>query len=211
MDNVKVKMLQHAKSAPLKALIVLGLIVSAETLYAWSAPPAGTPPNCPSGQPGCDAPINVSNTLQSKDGNLILNAAGTFATGLSVPFGNVGIGSPSPAQKLDVNGAVQATAFYYSSDESLKTNIETIPNALGDILKLRGVNFNWKKDGTASVGVIAQEIEKVYPELVSTNPTTGLKSVEYANLVGPLIEAVKELKQENNELRARIEKLEAKN
>lgn len=234
-------------------IIFFGLALTIGTLYAWNPPPSGVPPTCPSGQPGCDAPINVGNTFQSKDGNLTVNALGTFATGFSVPFGKVGIGTASPAGKLAVysrgenqyagyfqgtygvyadndagyyahlansswglltNGNIQAAAFYYASDESLKKNIQTIPNALADVLQLRGVEFDWKnptiEGSTHSVGVIAQEVEKVYPELVTTN-LDGLKSVQYGNLVGPLIEAVKTLKAENDALRARVEKLEAKN
>lgn len=109
-----------------------------------------------------------------------------------------------------VAGAVYSGAFYYNSDESLKKNIETIPDALSNILKLRGVEFNWKKDGTRSLGVIAQDVEKVYPELVSTNVQTGLKSVEYGNLVGPLIEAVKEQQKEIGELRKEINALKGR-
>jgi len=55
------------------------------------------------------------------------------------------------------------------------------------------MSFNWKKDGRPGVGITAQNLEKVFPELVSTNKSTGLKSIQLANLVAPLIEAVKEL------------------
>jgi hypothetical protein len=89
--------------------------------------------------------------------------------------------------------AMYAPAFYYNSDESLKKDVKTISNALDDVLKLRGVEFNWRKDGKADFGVVAQEVEKVYPELVSTDEITGLKSVEYGNLIGPIIEAIREL------------------
>jgi hypothetical protein len=90
-------------------------------------------------------------------------------------------------------GWIQAPAFYYNSDVSLKKDIETIPNALDDVLRLRGVAFNWKDGGAPSLGLIAQEVEKVYPQLVNTSADTGLKSVEYGNLVGPIIEAIREL------------------
>ncbi|HEU5114493.1 MAG TPA: hypothetical protein VFT82_01865, partial [Candidatus Paceibacterota bacterium] len=58
-------------------------------------------------------------------------------------------------------------------------------------------------------GLIAQDVEKVYPELVNTNKQTGLKSVEYANLVGPLIEAVKEQQKEIDTLKAEVAALQA--
>jgi hypothetical protein len=96
---------RHIYNRPLTlAVVVLALLLSADAVYAWSNPPAGTPPTCPTGQPGCDAPLNVSGTFQSKDGNLMVNAAGSYATGFSVPYGNVGIGTASPGQKLTVTG-----------------------------------------------------------------------------------------------------------
>jgi len=97
-----------------------------------------------------------------------------------------------PASTSVLN-AVYASTFYYNSDQSLKDNIQTVPDALENVTRLHGVSFNWKSDGTPSFGVVAQEVEKVYPELVSTDKKTGLKSVEYGNLIGPVIEAIKEL------------------
>ena len=60
------------------------------------------------------------------------------------------------------------------------------------IMALRGVTFDWVKDGVPDIGLIAQEVEEVLPVLVQTNDLSGLKSVKYGNLVGPLIEAIKE-------------------
>ncbi len=142
----------------------------------------------------------------------------TFTKNITMPgsgvwdsAGNVGIGkSPAAIYKLDVDGDIQAKAFFYFSDESLKKNIKTIPSALKNILSMRGVKFNWKSDGKPSVGVIAQEVESIYPELVKTDPSTGLKSVEYGNLVGPLIEAIKEQQKQIQELRQEVELLKAK-
>lgn len=82
------------------------------------------------------------------------------------------------------------------SDERLKTNINTIKNPLDKVLALRGVSF--EKDGKSSIGVIAQEIEKVIPEVVHDGE---YKSVAYGNLVGLLIEAIKELKEEIESLK----------
>ena len=76
------------------------------------------------------------------------------------------------------------------SDERLKENIETIPNALETVKKLRGVSFAKKDSGIKGIGVIAQEIEKVLPEVVVD---AEYKSVSYGNIVGLLIEAIKEL------------------
>ena len=99
-----------------------------------------------------------------------------------------------------LTGDVTASAFNYSSDLTLKKNILTISNPIDKIMQLRGVTFNWKKDDTASVGVIAQEVEKVFPELVSESD--GKKTVQYGNLVAPLIEAVKAQQEEIEDLKA---------
>jgi cytoskeletal protein CcmA (bactofilin family) len=89
----------------------------------------------------------------------------------------------------DFTAAGNVTAY---SDERLKSDIVTIPDALDKVCKLRGVNFT--KDGEASTGVIAQEVQKVIPEVVLQGDE--YLSVAYGNLVGVLIEAVKELKAE---------------
>ena len=95
-------------------------------------------------------------------------------------------------------GEAAAINFNSTSDESLKTNISTIENSLVIVDQLRGVSFDWKESGRGSYGVIAQELEQVLPELVSgTDP----KSVNYNGIIGVLIEAVKELKKEIEELK----------
>ncbi len=86
------------------------------------------------------------------------------------------------------------------SDERLKTNIETIPNALEKVNLLRGVTFN--KDGERGLGVIAQEVEKILPEVVIEGKE--YKSVAYGNIVGVLIEAIKELTKEVEDLKRQI-------
>ena len=80
------------------------------------------------------------------------------------------------------------------SDITLKEDIEVIPNALDKVSEIRGVTYNRKdiEDKPRHAGVIAQEVEKVLPEVVSTNEE-GIKSVAYGNLVGLLIESIKEL------------------
>jgi uncharacterized protein YicC (UPF0701 family) len=89
--------------------------------------------------------------------------------------------------------SVTSAAFLYNSDRRLKQNIVPLSNSLSKILSLNGYSFDWRKDGRHDIGVIAQEVEKVFPALVSSNSETGMKSVEYGNLVAPIIEAIKEL------------------
>lgn len=88
-------------------------------------------------------------------------------------------------------GKLTATTVNSSSDENLKKDIHTIENALDKIKQLRGVNFTWKDTDEKSAGVIAQELQKVFPELVSENEN-GL-SINYNGLIGVLIEAIKQL------------------
>ncbi len=95
-----------------------------------------------------------------------------------------------------------------SSDERLKTNIIQIQSPLEKISKIRGVTFNWKdqtKNQKKQYGVIAQEVEKVFPELVVDDILDDkYKSVNYLGLITPLIESVKELKQEIESLKSEI-------
>ena len=122
--------------------------------------------------------------------------------------GNVGIGTTNPQYKLDINGEARSLGFVYESDIRLKKDVRTISGALDKVLALRGVNFTWKENGKPSVGLIAQEVEKVFPELVSGDDEKG---VQYGNLVAPLIEAVKEQQKIINNLEARLSILEIKN
>jgi hypothetical protein len=121
----------------------------------------------------------------------IRNNAGVFVMYMS-GNGNIGINTTTPSERLEVNGNIKATAYYYSSDKKLKTNFQSIVNPLDKIMALNGYAFNWKADGEKDVGVVAQEVEKVFPELVATDGA-GYKSVKYGNLVAPIIEAIKAL------------------
>jgi hypothetical protein len=119
--------------------------------------------------------------------------------------GNVGIGTTSPSYKLDVDGIIRGDNVS-SSDIRLKENIETIDNALEKVSNLRGVYFDWKdkeKGENRKIGLIAQEVEEIFPEVVSVDQE-GYKSLNYDKLVGALVEAVKELKMQNEELKAFI-------
>ncbi|MBT7080057.1 MAG: tail fiber domain-containing protein, partial [Chloroflexi bacterium] len=103
---------------------------------------------------------------------------------------------------VSVTGDISATGTVCStSDRRVKDNIKTIENALDKVDNLRGVSYT--KDGKTEVGVIAQEVEEVVPEVVQTNEA-GMKSVAYGNLVGVLIESVKELKAEIEDLRSQL-------
>ncbi|MBN2862038.1 MAG: tail fiber domain-containing protein, partial [Bacteroidales bacterium] len=144
------------------------------------------------------------------------------------PAGNrVGVGTDAPTQSLDVNGTLRVrgmttgssagtvyrttdgTLITGASDIRLKENIETLETCLEKVLQLRGVSFNWKNDpgmGTR-IGFIAQEFEKVIPELVFTNEVDGYKGINYAEVNAILVEAIKEQQKQIEELKAIVNSL----
>jgi hypothetical protein len=133
----------------------------------------------------------------------------TFENGGGARFvidnsGNVGIADTSPSYKLDVDGTIRATGDVIAySDVRVKENIKTIDNAITKVNKLRGVEFNKIGSEKKSIGVIAQEIEKVLPEVVKEDDK-GMKSVAYGNIVGVLIEAIKDQQKQIDELKSII-------
>jgi hypothetical protein len=112
--------------------------------------------------------------------------------GINYFQGSTGIGTNNPGEKLEVVGNVRATSFISTSDIRLKKDIEDIVG-LESILKLEGKKYRWKKDGKIEYGLIAQEVEKVLPDLVVTDSNSGLKAIKYQGLIAPLIESTKEL------------------
>lgn len=112
--------------------------------------------------------------------------------------------------KMSTSGNVTASGNLTAySDISLKDNIEVIPHALDKVKEIRGVTYNRNdiKDNPRHTGVIAQEVEKVLPEVV-TESSDGIKNVAYGNMVGLLIEAIKEQQETIDKLQARVEALE---
>ena len=104
------------------------------------------------------------------------------------------------------NGSVTADAFIYSSDLRLKDNVTNLSGALDKVKNLNGVSFDWKKSGAHEIGLIAQNVEQVVPELVVTGQD-GMKAVKYGNIVALLIEAIKEQQVEIEALQSQIAEL----
>jgi hypothetical protein len=143
--------------------------------------------------------------------------------------GNIGINTTSPTQDLDINGTMRLRQLVagssaggigrtstgeivaLASDQRLKKDINTITGSLNSVCSLRGVTYKWDdtrfnnfiiddiEKEKIQIGLIAQEVETVLPELVYNNGIEDLKAVKYAEIVAVLIEAVKELKQKNEQ------------
>ena len=124
-----------------------------------------------------------------------------------------GVGTAASGTTGEIRATNDVTAFY-SSDRSLKENIKNIEHPLEKISQINGVTFDWTEDYIKEhggedkyfvrkndVGVIAQEIEKVLPQVVATREN-GIKAVKYDRIVALLIESVKELKKEIEELKS---------
>lgn len=117
----------------------------------------------------------------------------------------VGIGKSTPSTKLDVNGAITCTDLNSTSDLNLKTNIIPVEESIKKLIQLKGVKFNWKETNSPSIGVIAQELEKIFPELVRN--TGEYKTVNYNGLIGVMIEAIKDQQTQINTLKEEIKNL----
>jgi hypothetical protein len=135
--------------------------------------------------------------------------------------GNVGIGTTGPSYLLDIAGQCHASCFPTSSDVRFKKNIVPLENALEKVLALRGVTYEWNefihsiRNGydlnVPIVGMIAQEVEEVIPQIVGTwklnDELTDARSLEYQRLVPYLIEAVKEQQKQIDQLKSDVKTL----
>lgn len=128
--------------------------------------------------------------------------------------GNVGIGTATPTQKLQVVGNILANNVSVPSDLRYKINVETVPHALESLLQLRGARYEYNQttfpemhfNGGKQLGLIAQEVEKVFPSLVSTN-ADGMKSVNYTGLIPVLLEGMKSQQEQINILQKQLEEV----
>lgn len=152
---------------------------------------------------------NASLILSQEAANLVYEVLDDNAndTTLFVALFTSNTGTPNTAyvssEKLYYNpstGQLSATNFDSLSDINKKTEVLTIQNAIETVMALRGVTFKWKDTGHNSMGLIAQEVESVVPEVVITNEK-GEKSVTYGSLIGLLVESIKQVVGEINEIK----------
>ncbi len=143
------------------------------------------------------------------EGPFLSNVMTLYQTSSAGKF--VGIANSNPNVALDVIGSIEYTGTIFDvSDENLKENIKPIERALEKIQGINGVYFNMiDTPGQNEIGVIAQNVQKVLPEAVKVvDPENGHLGVCYSHLIPVLIEATKELKAENDELKERLLALE---
>lgn len=161
--------------------------------------------------------VGINSNIYTADGSITtpLAARNVDLNGKNLVFsgnGSVGIGTaPSASAKLDVAGTIKASAIDYNSDERLKQNITDIESSEGSLLKLRPVTYFWneagkKKGGNAQLqyGLIAQEVEKFLPNIVSTDHE-GYKSVNYNELIPLLLKTVQEQDKKIGELQREMQ------
>ncbi len=164
-----------------------------------------------SGNGGVNTVIQAAQDLRLE---LVVGSGSASTTQDSINLvspGGVGINKQTPSYTLDIDGDVRATKDIIAfSDIRLKKDIRTIKEPLQTIKQLRGVHYNRIDSNEPGMGVIAQEVETIVPELVKTD-NDGYKSVAYGNFVGLLIESVKALTEKVERLEQEIKHLKDDN
>ena len=149
-----------------------------------------------------DYPIRIDGSFEVVSGSSSIASFET--TGVDLYYAN-SKKFETTSSGVTVTGDVNST-----SDIRAKKNIETIEGALEKVSLLRGVTFDWDNDvEERATGVIAQDVEKVLPEAVRDNAETGFKSVAYGNMVGLLVEAIKEQQIQIDDLKSEIQSMKS--
>ena len=163
-------------------------------------------------------------TVTNSSGGITLSAPQDLATSSNPQFGSLGVGTAASGTAGEIRATADITSYY--SDERLKENIELISNALDKVISLRGVTYNANqlaesfgfKNKEKQVGVLAKDVQQVLPEAVKPAPFDivlfenieisrsgeNYKTVQYEKLVPLLIEAIKELNKEVQQLKGRL-------
>lgn len=144
------------------------------------------------------------NSSGNNNGEFIVNDFGSATAGSAtrrMTITNTG--------EVQFTGTVRAVSFAQTSSERFKTNIQKIHNPIEEMKKINGVRFNWKKDGSSSIGLIAEEVAAVFPEVVEIEENKPT-AVNYAALVAVLLEAIKEQDRQISSQRSEIEEMKEK-
>ena len=156
---------------------------------------------------------DFGNDTHSFTGSVQVSGSHTIVGGLTATSLGIGMAASATVGRIDATNDIVA---YSSSDIRFKENITPIENALDKISKISGNTYDWKAENKAEhgyegndVGVIAQEIEAVLPQLVQTREN-GFKAVKYDKLVTLLIEGIKEQQKQIDDLTSKVNSLENK-
>ncbi len=165
------------------------------------------------GVEGIGGTIGVKGVASTSGGQAINGEASGGAYAGIFTGGNVGIGVTNPAYRLELpnnanaSGQGRANAWQIYSSKKYKTNVETIDGAIEKVARLRGVYFDWKQNGKRDIGLIAEEVQQVIPEVVGCGEGSGeAESLDYGRLVALLVEAVKEQQVKINALEKALER-----
>ena len=164
------------------------------------------------GKTGDWAAMYYADSIKVKTANTGAEVTGNLTVSNDTQTDSLGVGTTPSSTSGEIRATNDVTA-YYSSDAKLKTNVVNIDNALDKVKQIRGVEFDWTQeyiddkggeDGyfvrKHDVGVIAQEVEAVLPEVVGTREN-GTKAVRYDRMVALLIEAIKDQQSQIDELK----------
>ena len=195
----------------------LNVIASSQSLTIDAVGNIGVGTALPVRKLDVNGDINFSGSLYHDNALYVSSQwADGGASAIVYTAGSVGIGTSSPQYVLHTEGDSYISHVFtnevtMTSDSNLKTDIHTIENAVSKVERLRGVEFKWKDSLSprVSMGLIAQEVERVIPEVVHED-AKGYKSVSYGNMIGLLVEAMKQQQQEINDLRSMLYEISKK-
>lgn len=167
--------------------------------------------------PAPEEPSNPNEGDFSIGGNGYFGGIGIGTTSLITNFDvlgtsyiseSLGIGTTNSGScgKLEVIGTICATNFNSTSDIKFKTDIEPIKNPLELVNNMNGVYFKWIENENHSYGFIAQELEKVTPELIGNG---NYKTINYSGVIPILVESIKELQTQVEELKSQVQRLQS--
>ena len=152
-------------------------------------------------------------SLQPGSGGKGLSSSGNFGSiALAPNGGKVGVGTSNPSVSFEVGAGRLTLADAWTTRSSLrfKTSIQPLADALDKVERLRGVSYERKVDGKREIGLVAEEVNQVVPELVSVNPDTSqVEGLDYSRLTALLIEAIKAQQSEIKQLKLQIGALQA--
>ena len=182
-----------------------------EDNVGWTAPSAGQINT--TGSVGVTGSLDVlaDPTLGNAGSDVITitgqltGASGAYLNGRVgigiAPDGSYGLGLPNNA----TTGLVKATSFVTYSDERIKTNIKPINGAIDKVKSMQGVTYNLKSGGSSEIGLLAQEVIKIIPEIVDSR--SDILGIDYSRLAPILIEAIKDQQKQIDTLKRKIDAL----